>query len=141
MTVKNTSPSNSISLSLSEAATQFLIDLPSEERLKAQQEINKFVRWYGEGRLVCDLTIQEVSIYGEQVTVSTSESPDKYDSIKDFLIFAHKKGLNKSKLATHFKVKKPSSRIARLKSSHKFDRSRSEIISVPGTIQSFGFPG
>ena len=50
---------NEQNLSLAQAATQFLADLPLEERKKSQQEINKFVRWYGMERPLSGLAAHE----------------------------------------------------------------------------------
>ncbi|MCJ7515553.1 MAG: hypothetical protein MUO89_06260, partial [Dehalococcoidia bacterium] len=64
-------------ISLGEAATQFLLTLSSDESLKAQQEVYKFVRWYGEKRPLIGLTIPEVANYAEQITSSTTEVAEK----------------------------------------------------------------
>ena len=52
--------------SLGDVATQFLLSLPQEDRSKAQQEVYKFVRWYGEKQPIRGLTIPEVANYAEQ---------------------------------------------------------------------------
>jgi len=96
-------PSN---YSLGEAATQFLLTLSSKERLKAQQEVYKFVRWYGEKRPLIGLTIPEVANYAEQITSSTTEVVEKLGITKTFLAYAHKQGWTKTNLAVHLKSKK-----------------------------------
>ena len=108
MPSKNTTDSAPSNYSLGEAATQFLLTLSSEERLKAQQEIYKFVRWYGEKRPLIDLAIPEVANYAEQITSSTTEVVEKLGTIKTFLAYAHKHGLTKTNLAVHLKSKKSS---------------------------------
>jgi transcription elongation factor GreA len=80
--------------------------LPSEERLRAQQEVYKFVRWYGEKRPLIGLTIPEVANYAEQITFSTTEVVEKLGIIKTFLAYAHKQGLTRTNLAVHLKSKK-----------------------------------
>jgi transcription elongation factor GreA len=91
---------------LGEAATKFLINLPAENKLKAQQEINKFVRWYGEKRLFNDLTALEVSTYAEQAQLSSTDSADKLEPVKEFLSYAFKQRYTGVKLAPHIKFKK-----------------------------------
>jgi transcription elongation factor GreA len=99
----DTAPSD---YSLGEAATQFLLTLSSDERLKAQQEVYKFVRWYGEKRPLAGLTIPEVANYAEQITSSTTEVAEKLGIIKNFLTYTHKQGMTKKNLAVHLKSKK-----------------------------------
>jgi transcription elongation factor GreA len=106
MASKNTPDSASSSYSLGEVATQFLLTLSSEERLRAQQEVYKFVRWYGEKRPLNGLTIPEVANYAEQITSSTTEVVEKLGTIKTFLAYAHKQGLTRTNLAVHLKGKK-----------------------------------
>jgi len=106
MTLQNTPDTASTKYSLGQVATQFLLTLPSEERLKAQQEIYKFVRWYGEKRPLSGLTIPEVANYAEQITSSTIEVTEKLGIIKTFLAYAHKQDLTRTNLAVHLKSKK-----------------------------------
>jgi transcription elongation factor GreA len=106
MSSKNAADSVPPNYSLGQIATQFLLTLPSEERLKAQQEVYKFVRWYGEKRPLAGLTIPEVANYAEQITSSTTEVAEKLGVIKTFLAYAHKQGLTRANLAVHLKSKK-----------------------------------
>ncbi|MGD0353438.1 MAG: transcription elongation factor GreA [Dehalococcoidia bacterium] len=106
MASKNTPDSALSDYSLGEAATQFLLTLSSDERLKAQQEVYKFVRWYGEKRPLIGLTIPEVANYAEQITSSTTEVAEKLGIIKNFLTYIHKQGMTKKNLAVHLKSKK-----------------------------------
>jgi transcription elongation factor GreA len=106
MASKKTSDPSTSSYSLGEAATQFLLKLSSEERLKAQQEVYKFVRWYGEKRPLSGLTIPEIANYADQISSSTTEGVEKLGTIKTFLAYAHKQGLTKTNLSVHLKSKK-----------------------------------
>ncbi len=106
MASKNVPDSAPLNYSLGQIATQFLLTLPSEERLRAQQEVYKFVRWYGEKRPLIGLTIPEVANYAEQITFSTTEVVEKLGIIKTFLAYAHKQGLTRTNLAVHLKSKK-----------------------------------
>ena len=95
---------------LGQVATQFLQGLPSEERPRSQQEIHKFVRWYGEERELSELTIPEVANYAEQTTSTTTEAAEKLGIVKTFLAYGYKQGLTRANLAVHIKVKKTSSK-------------------------------
>ena len=110
MTSKDTPPSTSSSCSLGEAAARYFISLSPGDRLKAQQEVNKFVRWYGEERLLGGLTAIEVENYTGQITSSTTDPAEKLEPVKAFLGFAYKQGLTGTRLATHIKIKKASSK-------------------------------
>ncbi len=106
MASKNAPDSAPSNYSLGQVATQFILTLPSEEKLRAQQEVYKFVRWYGEKRPLIGLTIPEVANYAEQITFSTTEVVEKLGIIKTFLAYAHKQGLTRTNLAVHLKSKK-----------------------------------
>lgn len=112
MALQNTLDSTPTSSSLRQIATQFLLTLSSEQRLEAQQEVYKFVRWYGEERPLSELTIPEVANYTEQITSSTTEPAEKLGVVKTFLAYGHKQGLTKTNLAAHLKIKKTPSKSA-----------------------------
>ena len=120
----SSAPANS---SLGQVATQFVLRLPSEERLKAQQEVYKFVRWYGEERQLDELTVPEVANYAEQVTSSTTEVAEKLGIIKAFLAYGHKQGLTKKNLAVYIKIKKSSSKSLARSRGH----SPGEVVLTP----------
>ncbi len=107
--------------SLGQAATQFLLTLSSEERLKAQQEVYKFVRWYGEKRPLVDLTIPEVANYADQITSSITEVSEKLGIIKSFLTYTHKQGMTRKNMAVHLKSKKaqPKSKSSMRRLAHR----------------------
>jgi len=110
MASKKAFDSAPLDTSLGQAATQFLITLSSEERLKAQQEVYKFVRWYGENRPLADLSIPEVANYADQITSSTTEVPEKLGIIKGFLTYTYKHGMTRKNMAVHLKSKKPAAK-------------------------------
>ena len=106
MASKNTPDTSLSDYSLGEAATQFLLTLSSDERIKAQQEVYKFVRWYGEKRPLVGLTIPEVANYAEQITSSTTEVTEKLGIIKNFLTYTHKHHMTRKNMAVHLKSRK-----------------------------------
>lgn len=111
MATKKSPHSPTPSLSLGEAITQFIVSLSSDVKQNSQQELNKFVRWYGEERLTSELKIPEIADYSEQLVPSTSDIPDKVHPVKAFLAYAYKKGMVKGNLAAHFKIKKATTRV------------------------------
>jgi transcription elongation factor GreA len=98
-------------IELGKAATEYLLSLTAEDRQKTQLEINKFVRWYGEKRILGDLTAHEVESYAGQITASTIEPQEKLDPVKTFLSYAHKQKLTRANLSVHLKVKKTSTKM------------------------------
>jgi len=93
-------------LSLSEVATRFLASLSPEERGASQQEVYRFVRWYGWERPLAGLTAPEVANYAERLSVSDTNYMKKLELIRAFLIYAKKEGWCKTNLATQLKAKK-----------------------------------
>ena len=120
-TLQNTPNANPVSHNLVEVATKFLASLPSDKKSEAQQEVYKFVRWYGEKRQINELTALEVANYAEQITSSTTELAEKLGVTKAFLTYAYKGGLTKTKLATHLKVKKTSAKRSSISNKHTQD--------------------
>ena len=66
-----------VASTLGQAAAQFIITLHPESRSKAQQDIYKFVRWYGEDRQFIELTIPEVANYSDQITAVITHYSEK----------------------------------------------------------------
>ena len=96
--------------SLGEAASQFLASLPPEEKSKSQQEVYKFVRWYGRERPFAGLTAPEVANYAERLSSSDTDYAKKLEFVRGFLVYAKKEGWSKGNLATHLKAKKGKAR-------------------------------
>ena len=92
--------------SLGEAASLFLANLPAEEKGTSQQEIYKFVRWYGWERPLAGLAAPEVASYAERLSLSDTDYIKKLELVRAFLAYAKKKGWSKGNLATHLKAKK-----------------------------------
>ncbi len=102
---------NKENLSLGEAASQFLASLAPEERVMSQQEIYKFVRWFGWERPLAGFTPPEVANYAERLSLSDTSYMKKFELIRAFLLYASKQGWCKSNLAAHFKTKLGKSRL------------------------------
>lgn len=93
-------------LSLGETARCFLVNLPPEEGKVSQQEVYKFVRWYGGERPLAGLSAPEVANYAERLSLSDSDYSRKLTLIRAFLNYAKNEGWIGSNLAAHLKVKK-----------------------------------
>lgn len=95
---------------LSECATDFVAGLPAEERDDFRQELNKFIRWCGADRQICELAAIEVSNYAESVNSGSVDVAKVTTSVRAFLIYAKKEGLTSTNLSVHLRVKKTTSR-------------------------------
>ena len=117
--------SSNQNLSLGEVATRFLASLPLREKGVSQQEVYRFVRWYGWERALAKLSASEVASYAERLSLSDTDYIKKLELIHAFLVYAKKKGWSKNNLATHLKARKGK---ARLQSSAR--RGSPETISL-----------
>ncbi|MDP2729489.1 MAG: transcription elongation factor GreA [Dehalococcoidales bacterium] len=91
---------------LGEAASLFLADLAPEEKNLSQQEVARFVRWFGREHPLAGLTAAEVSNYAEQLSFSDAGGDRKLDLVRAFLAYAKKRGWSKTNLATYLKPRK-----------------------------------
>lgn len=105
---------DSQSLSLGEAASRFLANLSPGERETSQQEVYRFVRWYGWERPFAGLTALGVANYAERLSLSDTDYIKKLELIRAFLVYAKKEGWSKSNLAAHLKIKKGKTRLQSL---------------------------
>ncbi len=98
-------------LSLDEAASHFLADLPPEGRGSSQQEIHKFVRWFGRERPLAGLAAAEVANYAERLSTSDTDYVRKLELVRAFLVYAKKGGWSKVNLAVQLKTRKEKVRL------------------------------
>jgi len=91
---------------LNEAATRFLVSLSAEERQARQNEVYKFVRWYGGERAFAELKAPNIAHYAERLSLSDTDYASKLEIVRSFLAYAKKQGWSKVNLATHLKKKK-----------------------------------
>jgi transcription elongation factor GreA len=112
-------------LNLGESVLAFLTSLPAEESKDKQQEINRFVQWYGKDRPVGKITPLEIENYAEWVAKSTGDVSKKLEPVRSFLTYAKKEKLVKTTLATHLRTKKTATR------SHLRSRPKQEVTLTP----------
>ncbi len=98
-------------ISLSEAANQFLESLPPEDKDTNQTEIYQFLRWFGRERPVAGLAAAEVANYAERLSLSDKDYMRKLDITRAFLAYARKQGWTRNNLAIHLKAKKGKTRL------------------------------
>ena len=96
---------------LGEAASRFLAKLPAQERGVSQQEIYKFVRWYGWERPLAGLSAPEVGKYAEQLSQANTDYVRKLELIRGFLVYAKKEGWSNDNLAIHLKARRGKTRV------------------------------
>ena len=97
-------------LSLEEAALAFLTSLPPEERKEKQQELNRFVLWYGKERPISQITPVAVSNYANSVGTSTGDAVRRLEPVRALLTYAKKEKLIKTSLSPHLRTKQASSK-------------------------------
>ena len=78
--------------SLGESAGHFLATLEKEERETSQQEVNRFVRWYGRECSFARLKASEIANYAERLSLSDTDYLKKLELIRTFLSFIKKRG-------------------------------------------------
>ncbi|MFC1899798.1 GreA/GreB family elongation factor [Chloroflexota bacterium] len=97
---------NTPDLSLDEAAISFLASLNSKEKGIGQQEIVRFVRWYGKERLINKLSAQEIASYAENMSTANADYDKRLGIVQSFLHYAKKESWTHQNLSTHLKTKK-----------------------------------
>lgn len=103
--------SDNHNLSIGEAANIFLGSLAGDGLEASQQEVQRFVRWYGRERPLSELSAPEVANYAERLSFSDSDYEKKLELIRSFLAYARKKGWCDINLAVHLKTRKGKSRL------------------------------
>jgi transcription elongation factor GreA len=91
---------------LGKCGYDFLNSITPENRSKAQEQINKFIRWIGPTRRITELTPLAISNYSEHTLVTEI----KY--VKSFLTFLRTQGFNTANLKVNLKGKKTSPKIS-----------------------------
>lgn len=125
---------------MGEAATHYFSSPSSNAAVPLQQEVFKFIRWYGEERPIINLTGQEVANYSEQFGIATTKSREHLHEVKTFLAFIYKQGVTPTNLSVHIRVKKPANKrssSSSLKAEEPimltktgYDEMRSKLVSL-----------
>lgn len=110
---------------LGEAAGFYLAYLSPEKKGASQQEVSKFVRWFGREKPFGGLTGADVEDYADGLSLSDAEYLGKLELIRAFLAYAKKQGWSKTNLATHLKSKK-----GKTKTAPVVRKEAAEVISL-----------
>lgn len=98
--------SNGQSITLSEATRQFILQIADEERRTYQQELSRFLRWYGRDRLLQEVTPPQLDDYVQEVQKTGGDYQSRLLPLRSFLAFAKNNGYTSTNLATVIKIKK-----------------------------------
>ena len=92
--------------SLSEVLPKYVTRLKEEERREGQQELSRFIQWFGRDRSAGDLNPPEIGEYAESAGMWGADSARKLKPVKSFLAYLKERGFTRVNLATHLKVPK-----------------------------------
>jgi transcription elongation factor GreA len=95
-----------VNYDLKRLAAQYLPTLPPEKRTRAQQEIYRFVRWFGETYPPTKLTTAQIENYTQQIRPITPEAIERLEILRAFLSYIYKLGATPANLAASIKIKK-----------------------------------
>ncbi|MBI2165713.1 MAG: transcription elongation factor GreA [Chloroflexi bacterium] len=100
-----------MTITLGEAVGPFLASLNGSVKTTAQQEISKFVRWFGRERALTSLAAPEIGEYAELIAGSGSRDGLQHvEAVRGFLSFLHREGHLKENLTRHLATRKTTSR-------------------------------
>ncbi len=91
---------------LTEAASEFIASLPAELKTSQQQELNRFVRWFGPDHKVEEITGITLETYQQQVESSGADLSRRLEPVKAFVIYAQRMGYIPDNIAKLIKFKK-----------------------------------
>ena len=74
----------------------------------SRQEVLRFAQWCGSDRIIGDIRPPDIEEYGTQAagSVARRDAPERLREVRQFLTFAHKKGLIQQNLARYLRVPK-----------------------------------
>lgn len=101
-------------ISLEQAATTYITSITSlstEKKAASQQEVYRFIRWFGRERNISGIRAPEIAKYTEQLSLSDTDYERKLYMVKAFLIYAKKEGWSQTNLAIHLKSRRGKVRI------------------------------
>ena len=87
-------------------ATEYLATLAPRERGHQQQEIMRFVRWFGPERPLGELNLRTVESYQAQVEATGADLSRRLSPLRSFFAYAEGQGYLSERLSKFFKVKR-----------------------------------
>ena len=97
-------------ITVTDAATRFMMQAGGPDRGDAQTEVNRFVRWVGGQRRLSTLSSHEVATYIDRLGTTTTDLLKRLDPVKAFLAYAKKEGYTSTNLGVNLRPKKGSVR-------------------------------
>lgn len=96
-----------VDLTVSEAMSEFLAALPSDQRPAVARELQRFGRWFGSDRPMSTVKRLDVERYQLQQEQSGA-GPDRLEPLRDFFSLARKRGLLTEAVATVIRTRRKS---------------------------------
>lgn len=81
-----------------------------------RQALARFLRWFGDDRLLASLTPADLEAYSLEASAETLGGGDRIKAVRDFLQYARKNGIVDDNLSQHVKLRRPT-RQSRVKTS------------------------
>ncbi|MFQ6028538.1 MAG: GreA/GreB family elongation factor [Dehalococcoidia bacterium] len=92
-------------LSFSEALAQYVaVKKNGKKALEGQQEISRFISWFGRDRKINELSPAQVADYAQLSALRGADSVQKLGPVKTFLGFLKDEGWIETSLAAHLRV-------------------------------------
>lgn len=91
-------------VTLGEAATQYLAQLPPEKREAGTQEVYRVVKWFGQDKTLDQLPIPEIGHFAEKEVRAGGNFQARLESVRAFFTYAKKAKLSAVNLSVHLKV-------------------------------------
>lgn len=91
---------------VAEAVNQYLSLLEEDQRATAQQEMNRFVWWFGSGRRLSELDARAVESYQAQVEASGADTTRRLEPLKTFLAYCQTNKWTAANLAKCVRLRK-----------------------------------
>ena len=96
---------------LAQAISKFVNTLPAEEKQARQQDLAKFLRWFGPDRRLSELNNPVFESRYAQLESSGADPGAEMQALKQFLTYLYKEKLISSNLAKFIKVKRVSRKV------------------------------
>ena len=117
-------------MTVSEVALSFLSTVPAEKQEHIQQEVNRFVIWYGQNQDIAKMTVHGVASYAESVMSSDADPQERLGPVRDFLAYAKRCGLTRTNLAPHLGTKRVVSKASKKSKREAKQENKPEQVAM-----------
>ncbi len=97
-------PVQGSSVTLSAAIEEFVGG--RKNRAELRQALARFIRWFGEDRVVASLSPADLEAYSQDASAETLSGGERIKAVRDFLQHARKIGIVDVNLSTHVKLRR-----------------------------------